>query len=54
MGDIITVTDKAGNAVKIPVMSLVQDYDGGLLTEVQSFGKVESESSQNKGPTIKK
>lgn len=54
VGDIITVTDKAGNAVKIPVMSLVQDYDGGLLTEVQSFGKVESESSQNKGPTDQK
>lgn len=54
VGDIITVTDKAGNAVKIPVMSLVQDYDGGLLSEVQSFGKVESESSQNKGPTDQK
>lgn len=54
VGDIITVTDKAGNAVKIPVMSLVQDYDGGLLTEVQSFGRVESESSQNKGPTDQK
>lgn len=54
VGDIITVTDKAGNAVKIPVMSLVQDYDGGLLTEVQSFGKVESESSQSKGPTDQK
>lgn len=54
VGDIITVTDKAGNAVKIPVMSLVQDYDGGLLSEVQSFGRVESESSQNKGPTDQK
>lgn len=54
VGDIITVTDKTGNAVKIPVMSLVQDYDGGLLSEVQSFGKVESESSQNKGPTDQK
>ena len=54
VGDIITVTDKTGNVVKIPVMSLVQDYDGGLLTEVQSFGKVESESSQNKGPTDQK
>lgn len=54
VGDIITVTDKTGNVVKIPVMSLVQDYDGGLLSEVQSFGKVESESSQNKGPTDQK
>lgn len=54
VGDIITVTDKTGNVVNIPVMSLVQDYDGGLLSEVQSFGKVESESSQNKGPTDQK
>ena len=54
VGDIITVTDKTGNVVKIPVMSLVQDYDGGLLSEVQSFGKVESESLQNKGPTDQK
>lgn len=54
VGDIITVTDKTGNAVKIPVMSLVQDYDGGLISEVQSFGKVESESSKNKGPTDQK
>lgn len=54
VGDITAVTDKNGNVVKIPVMSLVQDYDGGLLSEVQSFGKVESESSQNKGPTDQK
>lgn len=54
VGDIIAVTDKNGNVVKIPVMSLVQDYDGGLLSEVQSFGRVESESSQNKGPTDQK
>lgn len=54
VGDIITVTDKTGNVVKIPVMSLVQDYDGGLLSEVQSFGKTESETAQNKGPVEQK
>ncbi len=54
VGDIITVTDKTGNVVKIPVMSLVQDYDGGLLSEVQSFGKSESVTSQSKGPTAQK
>ena len=54
VGDIITVVDKNGNVVKIPVMSLVQDYDGGLLSDVQSFGKVESESAQSKGPVEQK
>ena len=54
MGDIITVTDKTGKVVKIPVMSLVQDYDGGLLSEVQSFGKSESVTAQSKGPTAQK
>lgn len=54
VGDIITITDKAGNVMKIPVMSLVQDYDGGLLSEVQSFGKTESETAQNKGPVEQK
>lgn len=54
VGDIITITDKSGNVVKIPVMSLVQDYDGGLLSEVQSFGKSELVTGQNKGPTAQK
>lgn len=54
VGDIITVVDKNGNVVKIPVMSLVQDYDGGLLSEVQSFGKSESVTGQSKGPTAQK
>lgn len=54
VGDIITITDKSGNVVKIPVMSLVQDYDGGLLSEAQSFGKSESVIGQSKGPTAQK
>lgn len=54
VGDIITVVDKTGKVVKIPVMSLVQDYDGGLLSEVQSFGKSESVTAQSKGPTAQK
>lgn len=54
VGDIITVVDKTGKVVKIPVMSLVQDYDGGLLSEVQSFGKSESVTAQCKGPTAQK
>lgn len=54
VGDIITITDKSGNVVKIPLMSLVQDYDGGLLSETQSFGKSESVTGQSKGPTAQK
>lgn len=54
VGDIITIIDKSENVVKIPVMSLVQDYDGGLLSEIQSFGKSESVTGQNKGPTAQK
>ena len=54
VGDIITITDNSGNVVKIPVMSLVQDYDGGLLSETQSFGKSESVTGQSKGPTAQK
>lgn len=53
VGDIITVTNPAGEVVKIPVMAITQDFDGGLLTTVQSFGKIVSESEQ-KGPTAQK
>lgn len=54
VGDIITVTNPAGEVVKIPVMAITQDFDGGLLSEVRSFGKVESEVAQSKGPTAQK
>ena len=54
VGDIITVTNPAGEVVKIPVMAITQDFDGGLLSEVRSFGKVESEVAQSKGPTAQR
>ena len=54
VGDIITVTNPAGKVVKIPVMAITQDFDGGLLSEVRSFGKVESDAAQSKGPTAQK
>lgn len=42
-GDIIIVSDKRGNDIKVPIMSIVQEYDGGLLTRIQSFGGIESD-----------
>lgn len=56
LGDIVTVNDKAGNIIKIPIMSITQDFDGGLLTQVQSYGKTEAEADGNtgSGPTAQK
>ena len=54
-GDIVKVQDKYGNIIKIPVMSITQDFDGGLMTAIASQGKTEAESSSGatKGPTAK-
>ena len=49
--DIVKVYDKAGNLIRLPVMRLAQDFDGGLITQLQSFGGTEQESAQQKGPT---
>ena len=49
--DIVKVYDKAGNLIRLPVMRLAQDFDGGLITQLQSFGGAEQESAQQKGPT---
>ena len=49
--DILTVTDKAGKSYKVPVMSLTMEFDGGLTTEVEAFGKAEIEQAQGfQGP----
>ena len=49
--DIVKVYDKAGNLIRLPVMRLAQDFDGGLITQLQSFVGTEQESAQQKGPT---
>lgn len=49
--DIVKVYDKAGNLIRLPVMRLAQDFDGGLITQLHSFGGTEQESAQQKGPT---
>ncbi len=53
IGDIVKVQDKYGNIIKIPVMALSQDFDGGLLTGIKSQGKTDAEraSGAAMGPT---
>ena len=49
--DIITVNDGTGE-YKMPVMNLVQEYDGGMAMTVTSYGKTETETETDfKGPT---
>lgn len=49
-GDIVSMIKSDGTAYRIPVMNLIQDFDGGLMTTVQSFAGSEQESI-SKGPT---
>lgn len=53
LGDIVKVNDKHGNTIEIPLMSIIQDFDGGLLTTIKSEGRTEAESTSGavKGPT---
>lgn len=53
VGDIITVNDKYGNIIKLPVMSIIHEFDGGFLTRIQSFGGVKEEN-RAKGPTLQR
>lgn len=54
LGDIITVYRRDGTAIKVPVMSITFDFDGGLSTEVGSYGSdIEEGEDQVKGPTTK-
>lgn len=55
LGDIITVVKRDGTEVKVPVMTLNFDYDGGLTNEVGSYGDTEQSSQANDaGPTTKR
>lgn len=53
-GDIVDVTTKAGDLVRIPIMRITQAFDGGLKTEVQSFGGDAEQEGEQKGPTATK
>jgi hypothetical protein len=55
LGDIITVVKRDGTEVKVPVMMLNLDYDGGLINEVGSYGDTEHTSDTNDvGPATKR
>lgn len=51
LGDIISVKKRDKTTVKIPVMSLTQEFDGGVTTTVKSSGKTAVEENLPKGPT---
>lgn len=53
VGDIVTVNSKEGNIVRIPIMNITHEYDGGLLTSIQSYGG-STEEEQTKGPTLER
>lgn len=51
LGDIVTVKTKSGTDIKLPIMSIVYEFDGGLSTEIGSYGSTEEEESTSmKGP----
>lgn len=55
LGDILTVVKRDGTEVKVPVMSLTFEYDGGLVNSVGSYGDTEqSGSSSDTGPSTKR
>lgn len=53
LGDIVTVYRRDGTAIKVPVMSITQEFDGGLTTEIGSYGNTEESEDKAKGPTAK-
>lgn len=54
LGDCITAIDKKGTELTVPLMSIVQDYDGGIITDVASYGRTQQEENSSKGPTAQK
>lgn len=52
LGDIVTIKTKSGTDIKLPIMSIEYDFDGGLSTEIGSYGSTEEEENTSmKGPT---
>ena len=41
LGDIVQVSDKAGKVYDVPIMSLNFSFDGGLTTDIGSYGSTE-------------
>lgn len=53
LGDGISVVDKYNVERFVPVMRISQDFDGGLTTRIQSYGRTEQES-KSLSPTQKR
>lgn len=55
IGDIVNIIDGNGRTLSFPVMMVTHQYDGGIVTEVKSFGKSDAEATEggsviSKGP----
>ena len=53
LGDIITVKKRNGQTIKVPVMRLTVDFDGGVMNDIGSYGNTAEEENLPKGPTAK-
>lgn len=51
LGDIVQVSDKAGKVYDVPIMSLNFSFDGGLTTDIGSYGSTELSEATFVSPT---
>jgi len=42
-GDIVTLTDLAGQTMTVPIMKISHEYDGGVITQITANGQQEAE-----------
>lgn len=54
LGDIIKLIKIDGTELSFPLMYISQDYDGGFITEIASYGRTEQETASAKSPTNKR
>lgn len=54
LGDCITVYDENGEEFLCPVMYILQDFDGGIITNIASYGRTQQEENSSKSPTKQK
>lgn len=47
LGDVIMITARNGSELTCPLMNITQDYDGGFITSISSFGGNKQESGNN-------
>lgn len=53
-GDVLQVTDRDGTTYTVPVMTLRQEYDGGLISQLTAVGKSVSASKDDyEGPVTR-